>query len=64
MGPTSGIMAGLVVAGIGVALYRFVQRKSGQLKTVMEEIRGAGSGSERIIELEKDPATGVYRRRS
>lgn len=65
MGPTSGIMAGLIVAGVGVALYRFAQRKSGEWRTAIEEMRGAArsAGGDRIIELEKDPATGVYRRR-
>jgi len=64
MGPTTGIMAGLVVAGVGVALYRFAQRKTQELRSAIEEIRSAGAGGERIIELEKDPATGVYRRRA
>lgn len=63
MGPTTGIMAGLVVAGVGVALYRFAVRKSAQLRSAIEEIRGAAATGERTIELEKDPATGVYRRR-
>lgn len=63
MGPTTGIMAGLVVAGVGVALYRFAVRKSAQLRSAIEEIRGAAAAGERIIEFEKDPATGVYRRR-
>lgn len=63
MGPTSGIMAGLVVAGVGIALYRFALRKSAELRSAIEEIRSGGASGERIIELEKDPATGVYRRR-
>ena len=63
MGPTSGIMAGLLVVGVGVALYRFAQRKSEELRTAIEEIRGGRSDRDRVIELEKDPATGVYRRR-
>lgn len=63
MGPTSGIMAGLVVAGVGIALYRFALRKSAELRSAIEEIRGAAASGERIIEFEKDPATGVYRRR-
>ena len=63
MGPTSGIMAGLIVAGVGVALYRFARRKSDELSTAIEEFRSGGAGGDRIIELEKDPATGVYRRR-
>lgn len=63
MGPTSSIMAGLVVAGVGIALYRFALRKSAELQSAIEEIRSGGASGERIIELEKDPATGVYRRR-
>ena len=63
MGPTTGIVAGLVVAGVGVALYRFAQRKSQEFRSAIEEISGAGTSGERVIELEKDPATGVYRRR-
>lgn len=63
MGPTSGIMAGLIVVGVGVALYRLAQRKTEELRTAIEEIRRGGSGGDRVIELEKDPATGVYRRR-
>ncbi len=64
MGPTAGIMAGLVVVGAGVALYRFAQRKSAELRAAIEEIRNGGGNGERIIDLEKDPATGVYRRRA
>lgn len=63
MGPTSGIMAGLLAVGAGVALYRFARRKSDEFRTAVEEFRKAGKGGERVIDFEKDPATGVYRRR-
>lgn len=64
MGPTSGIMAGLLAVGVGVALYRFARRKSNELRSAIEELRGAATGNAQVIDLEKDPATGVYRRRS
>jgi hypothetical protein len=63
MGPTSGIMAGLLAVGAGVALYRFARRKSDDLRSAIEAFRKAGKGGERVIDFEKDPATGVYRRR-
>lgn len=63
MGATSSVLAGLLVVGAGVALYRFAQRKSGEFRAAIEEIRHASRGGA-TIDLEKDPATGVYRRRA
>jgi hypothetical protein len=64
MGPTTGIMAGLAVIGAGVALYRFAQRKSDEARAAIEAIRKGGANDGRVIDLEKDPTTGVYRRRA
>lgn len=64
MGPTSGIVAGLLAVGAGVAIYQFARRQSDELRAAIEEFRGARKSGERVIDFEKDPATGVYRRRS
>ena len=64
MGPTTGIMAGLAVIGAGVALYRFAQRKSEEARAAIEALCNGGARDGRVIELEKDPATGVYRSRA
>lgn len=66
MGPTAGIMAGLVVIGAAVTFYRLASRKADDLRRAIDEIRGApnaGKNHGSVIDFEKDPETGVYRRR-
>ncbi|MFZ5617370.1 MAG: hypothetical protein ACOZAA_08635 [Pseudomonadota bacterium] len=64
MNTTAGILAGLVVAGAAVALYRFAHRTVGELRTAIDELRGcAGEAKGGVIDFEQDPATGVYRKK-
>lgn len=64
MNTTAGILAGLLVAGAAVALYRFAHRKAGELRTAIDELRGAATGAKGgVIDFEQDPATGVYRKK-
>lgn len=63
MNTTAGIVAGLLVAGAAVTVYRFARRQADQIRAAIDEFRGAGFGRGAVIEFEKDPETGVYRRR-
>lgn len=64
MSSISGIVAGFVVVGGAVALYRLARRKGEELKSALEEFQQGEPGPHRVIELEQDPASGVYRRKS
>jgi hypothetical protein len=65
MNTTAGILAGLLVAGAAITVYRFARRKADDLKTAIDEFRGgAGARDGGVIDFEKDPETGVYRRRA
>lgn len=64
MGPTAGIVAGLVVAGAAVTFIRFARRKAAALRAAIDEIRGAASGEGGVIDFEKDPSTGAWRPRA
>jgi len=65
MNTTAGILAGLLVAGAAVTVYRFARRKAGDLRAAIDEIRGADAGKAGgVIDFEKDPETGIYRRRA
>lgn len=64
MNTTAGILAGLLVAGAAVTLYRLARRKAEDLRAAIDEIRGERRDRQgAVIDLEKDPATGVYRQR-
>lgn len=65
MNTTAGILAGLIVAGAGVALYRLARRTAGDLRAAIDAVRGAAQESDdAVLEFEKDPHTGIYRGRS
>ena len=62
MNTTAGILAGIIVAGAAVSVYRFAKRKADQIRAAIDDVRSAAAGD--IIEFEKDPMTGVYRPRA
>ncbi|NWG72443.1 MAG: hypothetical protein HXY23_12685 [Parvularculaceae bacterium] len=64
MNTTAGIVAGLLVAGAAVTLVRFARRKANEFRAAIDELRGAASESGEVLDFERDPATGVYRRRA
>ena len=64
MGAISSIVAGFVVVGGAVTLYRFAKRKSAEFQDAVEEFRRSASGEGGVIEFERDPATGVFRSKS
>jgi hypothetical protein len=64
MNTTAGILAGLIVAGAGVALYRLARRTADDLRAAIDRIRGAAPKSDAILDFEKDPVTGIYRGKS
>ena len=63
MNTTAGILAGILVAGAAVTIFRFARRKADALRAAIDEFRGAAAGDGSIIDFEQDPATGVFRRR-
>ncbi|MCB2097428.1 MAG: hypothetical protein AB7F91_08325 [Parvularculaceae bacterium] len=64
MNTTAGILAGLLVAGAAVTVYRFARRQADQLRAAIDEMRGANPGAGDVIDFEKDPETGVFRPRA
>lgn len=62
MNTTAGILAGILVAGAAVTAYRFVRRKSQQIRAAIDELRGGASDDRVVLDFERDPSTGVYRR--
>lgn len=63
MNTTAGILAGILVAGAAVTAYRFIRRKTAEMRDAIGELR-SGSKSGPVIDFEQDPSTGVYRRRA
>jgi hypothetical protein len=61
MSAVSGIVAGFVVIGGAVALYRFAQRKGGELREALDGIRRPEGHDGGVLDFERDPSTGVYR---
>lgn len=62
MNTTAGILAGLIVAGASVALYRLARRTAGDLRAAIDGIRGAPpTADDGVLDFEKDPVTGVFR---
>lgn len=65
MNSVAGIVAGFLVIGGAVALYRFGARKAGELRRAIDELRGDARGPDGdFLDFERDPATGVYKARS
>lgn len=62
MNSVTGIIAGFLVIGGAVALYRFGARKAGDLRRAIDELRGEAKGpAGEVLDFERDPATGVFK---
>ncbi len=62
MNPVAGVVAGFLVIGGAVALYRFGARKAGELRRAIDELRGdRASPDGAVLDFERDPATGVFK---
>lgn len=61
MNAVAGVVAGFLVIGGAVALYRFGARKAEEVRRVIDELRGERGPSGSVIDFERDPATGVFR---
>lgn len=62
MNSVAGIVAGFLVVGGAVALYRFGARKAGELRRAIDELRGEADGADGdILDFERDPTTGVFK---
>lgn len=63
MGSVASIVAGFVVIGGAVALYRAVNRRANAFRSAIDGFRRAGGDGE-VLDYEKDPNTGVFRPKS
>ena len=68
MGPLTGVVAGIVTIGGAVAAYRFISRKSEDVRKALEEFkRQAGmTGNDldgAVLDYERDPGDGVFRQK-
>jgi hypothetical protein len=65
MNTVAGVMAGFLVIGGAIALYRFGARKAADLRRAIGELKaGAASGEAgAVLDFEQDPETGVFRPR-
>ncbi|MBI1366918.1 MAG: hypothetical protein GC153_13305 [Alphaproteobacteria bacterium] len=59
MSATTGIIAGIAAAAGALAVYRLAMRRAQALKTALAEARRPRG--DRVIDFERDPATGVFR---
>lgn len=60
MNSTAGVIAGFLVIGGALALYRFGRRKADEMSRTIREFRhGGGDGA--VLDFEQDPATGVFK---
>lgn len=59
MSAVTGIVAGFVTAAGALALYRYAQRRTGELRDRIEKARQRG-GARKIIDFEQDPETGIF----
>jgi hypothetical protein len=65
MNSVAGIVAGFLVVGGAVALYRFGARKAGELRRAIDELRGDARGADgEVLDFERDPATGIFKAKS
>jgi len=60
MGSVAGIVAGFVVIGGAVAVYRAVSKRADGLRAALEELKNGGQGGS-VIDCERDPSTGIFR---
>jgi hypothetical protein len=63
MNTIAGIIAGFAVIGAGVAAYRFLARQGSQLRDALDRSGDADASGRRVLDFERDDATGVYRPR-
>lgn len=64
MGALTGIIAGAATVVGVVALVRYAERKTRDLRSSFDEATKAPRGeADSVIEFEKDPATGAYRQK-
>ncbi|MEL6372045.1 MAG: hypothetical protein AAFY84_00480 [Pseudomonadota bacterium] len=63
MGSVAGLLAGIATIGGVVALARFANRKSAELKSAVEEFRRQAQGDfdGTVLDYEQDPDDGVFR---
>lgn len=61
MNTVAGVVAGFLVIGGAVALYRFGKRRADELVRAIDGFRGARGPAGDVIDYERDPATGVFR---
>jgi hypothetical protein len=61
MNTVAGVVAGFLVIGGAVALYRFGKRKADDLMRAIDELRGERGPAGEILDYERDPATGVFK---
>ncbi len=60
MTSVAGLVAGFLVIGSAVALFRFGKRKADDLRRAIHEFAGAASDAS-VIDFERDPQTGVFK---
>lgn len=63
MGAVSTLAVTVAAAMGAVALYRFVDRKAGELKRAIDDAKDAAKGEPRAvtIDYERDPQSGVFK---
>lgn len=61
MNTVAGVVAGFLVIGGAVALYRFGARKADELKRAIDSLRGERGPAGEVIDFERDPVTGVFK---
>lgn len=63
MNTIAGIVAGFAVIGAGVAALRHFARQGSQLREALDRAADADASGRRVLDFERDQATGVFRPR-
>lgn len=62
MNSVAGIVAGFLVVGAAVALYRFGVRKAESIRRAIDEFSSdARDADGAVLDFERDPSTGVFK---
>ena len=61
MNTVAGVIAGFLVIGGAVALYRFGARKADELRRAIDGLRGEHGPEGAILDFERDPDTGIFK---